>query len=126
MRVFVVDDHPIYRRGVVQSLIALDDVEAVSEAASVAEATGNPELAQAHNNYGIALASTGRLGDGLREFEIAVRLKPDEIPARYNLANAYLSTHRYREAIAQFEAVLRLDPGYAAARRNLELAKSRL
>src|SRR5690349_6714983 len=47
MRVFVVDDHPIYRRGVVQSLIALDDVEAVSEAASVAEAAVNPELAQA-------------------------------------------------------------------------------
>ena len=38
MRVFVVDDHPIYRRGVVQSLIALDDVETVAEAASVAEA----------------------------------------------------------------------------------------
>jgi DNA-binding NarL/FixJ family response regulator len=58
MRVFVVDDHPIYRRGVVQSLIALDDVEAVAEAASVAEATGNPELAEAD----VALVDTSLSG----------------------------------------------------------------
>jgi DNA-binding NarL/FixJ family response regulator len=44
LKVFVVDDHPIYRSGLVQSLIGLEDVEAIAEAASVAEADEHPDL----------------------------------------------------------------------------------
>ena len=44
LKVFVVDDHPIYRSGLVQSLIGLEDVEAIAEAASVAEADVHPDL----------------------------------------------------------------------------------
>jgi len=72
MRVFVVDDHPIYRRGVVQSLIALDDVEAIAEAASVQEATGNPELAEVD----VALVDTSLTGGR----ELIRRLHDLQIP----------------------------------------------
>jgi two-component system, NarL family, nitrate/nitrite response regulator NarL len=47
LKVFVVDDHPIYRSGLVQSLIGLEDVEAIAEAASIAEANEHPDLAGA-------------------------------------------------------------------------------
>jgi DNA-binding NarL/FixJ family response regulator len=58
--------------GVVQSLIALDDVEAISEAASVAEATGHPDLAR----MDVALVDTSLPGGR----ELIRRLHEQHIP----------------------------------------------
>lgn len=46
-KVVVVDSHTIYRRGLVACLAALDEITVVSECAGVAEARGDPALADA-------------------------------------------------------------------------------
>jgi len=83
----------------------------------------DPDLTDAHNNLGSALANLGRMREAAAEFEAAVRLAPRDTMARYNLGNAYLLEKRFPEAAAQYEAVLRLDPSHPKARQHLEMAR---
>lgn len=53
--------------------------------------TWNPESAQAHNNLGIALASTGRMEEAVEQFNHALTIDPEFDDARRNLA---LAQHR--------------------------------
>ena len=50
--------------------------------------TWNPDSAEAHNNLGIALASTGRMDEALTEFKQALAIDPEFGDARRNLAMA--------------------------------------
>ena len=45
----------------------------------------SPDLAQAHNNLGLALARTGDVDGAVREMREAVRLAPDRQDFRFNL-----------------------------------------
>ena len=85
---------------------------------TVAKNPGNP---WAHNNLGDAwLGEPGRTEDAVREFETALRLKPDLPEAHNNLGRAWaVMPGRLDDAIAQFQAALRLNPNLAQAHNNL-------
>ena len=110
-----------------------------------------PELADIHNQLGLAYCRLERFEEGITEYRKALQLKEAK-PAtakdagmakiRANLANAltitanHLSesaptipeeaTHRYDEAIRQYEESLELDPRQPAIHRNLGMLLAQL
>jgi tetratricopeptide (TPR) repeat protein len=89
----------------------------------VLEVTENNHLA--HVNLGIALAGKGRPDEAIRQFQEAIRLKPDGVKAYYNLGTALLKKGQIDEAIRQFQETIRLKPDYAQAHNSLGIALAR-
>ena len=110
-----------------------------------------PELADIHNQLGLAYCRLERFEEGIAEYRKALQLKEAK-PAtarsagvakiRANLANALTitanhfsesappvpeeATRRYGEAIRQYEAALELDPQQPAIHRNLGMLLAQL
>lgn len=76
----------------------------------------NPEIS---NNYGIALASQGRLDEAVAAYRRALSTRPDYPEAHYNLGNALSSQGKLSEATASFRRAISLNAGYAEAHCNL-------
>ncbi len=74
-----------------------------------------------HSNFGAWLAGQGRMEDAIRQYNEALRIKPDDGDARYNLANMLVRQAKYPEAIAQYREVLKAAPDNIMARNNLAL-----
>ncbi|HET6514349.1 MAG TPA: tetratricopeptide repeat protein [Thermodesulfovibrionales bacterium] len=49
----------------------------------------NPYYEEAYTNWGVACAAKGQVDDATRQYQIALRLKPDDATARDNLEPAY-------------------------------------
>lgn len=79
----------------------------------------SPLAALPHNNLGVLYSDRKRWNDAEREFEIAVRLKPDYLKAYYNLGVTYEQNHRREDAIRTFQKTLTLQPDFVQARFNL-------
>jgi Flp pilus assembly protein TadD len=60
-----------------------------------------PDNADAHYNFGIALAQTGKLQNAAREFRATVDLRPSDVEARFNLGIALARLGPRDEAIVQ-------------------------
>jgi Flp pilus assembly protein TadD len=60
----------------------------VAEAEGRAYVTARPNDAEAHNLLGVALASQGKLGEAVPQFETAIKLDPKAERPRLNLARA--------------------------------------
>jgi hypothetical protein len=71
-----------------------------------------PQNPRAHCNLGFALRETARGDEAIREYQEALRWRPDDLEAHYNLANALLSG-RPAEAIGHYEATIRLTASTA-------------
>jgi Flp pilus assembly protein TadD len=82
----------------------------------------NPACWMAHNNLGLVFLKQGQTDEALREFQAALRLKPDDALAHNNLGLALLNQGQTDEAIRQFQEAIRLKPDYAPAHYNLGLA----
>lgn len=73
------------------------------------------QLADAHNNRGIALAQMGRLQDALDSYRRAIDLKPAHADALANQGVVLGQLGRFPEAIACFDEALAHHPGHALA-----------
>ncbi|MBI4585038.1 MAG: VCBS repeat-containing protein [Planctomycetes bacterium] len=85
------------------------------------------EWAMHHNNLGVALLEgslelRGHAGEAAREFEEALRLKPDYRLARLNLGIAWNAAGEHPRAVNALEEFLRDEPDNLSARFTLGLA----
>ena len=62
-----------------------------------------PGHAQAHNDWGSALRSLGRIDAAVAQFERATKLKPDFADAHYNLGTVLLEQSRLADALASLQ-----------------------
>ena len=73
---------------------------------------GNP---MTHLLQGAYLAQKGHYAEAVQSYSIAVRLKPDDAEAHYNLGVVLGEKDQADEAIGQFKEAVRLRPDYAEA-----------
>jgi Flp pilus assembly protein TadD len=66
------------------------------------------DYADAHNNFGVALASANRLSEAVAQFREALRINPNDAGIHHNLGRALHDLGRTEEASAEFreEALL--------------------
>jgi tetratricopeptide (TPR) repeat protein len=81
----------------------------------------NPNVAEAHNNRGAALAGLEKLADAEAAYRRAIALKPDYAEAFNNLGNALCEIGRLNEAEGALRSAIRLNPHWARCRTNLGL-----
>ena len=84
-----------------------------------AAATLQPDLAEAHNNLGLALLNQGQVAEALLCFERAIELRPDLVDARNNLGLACSAQGEPDRALASFEHAVQIDPDHFGALTNL-------
>ncbi|MDQ5935092.1 MAG: Matrixin family metalloprotease [Cyanobacteriota bacterium erpe_2018_sw_21hr_WHONDRS-SW48-000092_B_bin.40] len=71
-----------------------------------------PQMAEIHNNLGLALAKLGRNGEALQELEAAKQLKPELAATWLTLGGLYQSQGQVNEAIATYSEFLQRFPGH--------------
>jgi Flp pilus assembly protein TadD len=67
----------------------------------------------------------GNYGEGQAHLREALRLKPNDANAHYNLGRSLAAQGRLDESISSFLQAVRIDPGHAEAYFNLGLALER-
>jgi tetratricopeptide (TPR) repeat protein len=86
----------------------------------------NPSSWLAHSNLGMMYSSQGRLEEAFQEYQISLKLKPDNnMQAHNNLGNVYSRQGRLEEAIQEYLTALKIWPNYTEAHYNLANAYSR-
>ena len=76
----------------------------------------------AHDNLGTALDRSGQIDEAMKQYEEAIRLKPDYALAHYNLGTALAKQGQIDGAITQYREAIRLRPNYANVHYNLGLS----
>ncbi|MCG8608760.1 tetratricopeptide repeat protein [bacterium] len=71
-----------------------------------------------YRERGLVYQANGQLDDAIREFEIALRIKPDSEGHNY-VGNLLRKQGRFEEAARQYEAAIGLNPTYYVACNNL-------
>ena len=81
-----------------------------------------PRNQRAHNNLGLALATSGQFDEAEIQFQAAVDLKPDYADAYSNLGAMLVRNGRVDGAMAAYRKALEYQPDSEAAHRNLGMA----
>ena len=71
----------------------------------------HPDLAYAHNNWGIALARQGRWDEAIPHYRDALKIAPESVEAHLNLALALTRTGKIEEAADHLRVARRLREG---------------
>ena len=79
-----------------------------------------------HNNLGVALCNTGKLEEGIREFQEALKLNPQDPAAAFNLALAYEKNKSWKESTEAYEAFLRIEKNRNGWRERAEKILTKL
>jgi tetratricopeptide (TPR) repeat protein len=86
----------------------------------------SPNKRRAHENYGQALSTVGRLEEALREFNTVIALKDDgSVPMRdlyREIGVVYFRMNRMADAISAWQTGLRHAPNDASLLNNLSIA----
>jgi tetratricopeptide (TPR) repeat protein len=86
----------------------------------------SPNKRRAHENYGQALSTVGRLEEALREFNTVLALKDDgSVPPRdlyREIGVVYFRMNRMNDAISAWQTGLRHAPNDASLLNNLSIA----
>jgi protein O-GlcNAc transferase len=104
-----------------QCYLALGDAES-ARGILEGETRAYPDLAEAHNLLGVALAMQARYEEARSSFAAAVAGNPRLVDARSNLGSALLKLERNEEAIACLLGAIELQSGYAPDHDNLGVA----
>ena len=80
-----------------------------------------PELAEAHNNLGIALTKLGRQDEAIDHYYRATRIKPDYAQAYHNLAVMLNICGKNEQAIKTCLKSIRINPNFVDAYYSLGL-----
>jgi tetratricopeptide (TPR) repeat protein len=103
------------------------DLEAVYEE-EVTRRTGEklpsqPEMTEFEawelNNKGVSLHNLGLHDEAIRAYQEALRIRPDDSMAHYNLGLALYSERNFDGAVEQYREAIRIRPEYAEAHNNL-------
>lgn len=109
----------------VRALIAAGDKEKALAVAREA-AVLYPSVATAIVTLGEALLASGHLATAIGEFQRALRLDPDFVPARYLLGCTWLEAGEADKAAEAFDAMSDEDvPGLVARRAEIEAMRAR-
>ncbi|HKA32775.1 MAG TPA: tetratricopeptide repeat protein [Candidatus Binatia bacterium] len=108
-------------RGWIVMEVKRDYPAAVTDYSRVVEL--RPELAEAHNNLGVARKKSGDLEKAAASFRRAIELRPDYSEARSNLGWVYADQKKWREARAEFEQALKANPSDEGALYGLSQAQ---
>jgi tetratricopeptide (TPR) repeat protein len=81
----------------------------------------NPDSAEAHHDFGLALAAQNKTTEALAEYELAVRSDPDLEAAQFDLAEALSHADKPADAAAHYGAAERLNPNRAETHSGLGL-----
>ena len=71
------------------------------------------------NIIGVCLKSIGKLNDAIKNFDIALKLKPDFFEVNYNLGLTQYQLGNALSAVENYKKVLKHKPDYAEAHANL-------
>ena len=75
---------------------------------------------------GLAYERQGRSEEAIREFQAALRIRPNDAVAHCDLGMVYAQLGRMDEAISEFQAALRIYPNYADAHCGLGVVYGQL
>ncbi|HBI22910.1 MAG TPA: hypothetical protein DDX84_01565 [Nitrospiraceae bacterium] len=81
----------------------------------------NPTTGMAHNNLGNVYEKQGRLDEAIKEYLIALKIKPDDAEIHNNLGVVYYEQSRVDDAIKEYLTALKIKPDYGDAHYNLAL-----
>jgi tetratricopeptide (TPR) repeat protein len=111
-------------RGWIELEVKRDYAAAAADYAKVVAL--KPDLAEAHNNLGVAYKKAGELDKAAATFRRAIELRPNYSEARSNLGWVYAEEKKWGEARDQFEQALKSNPndegalyGLAEAQREM-------
>ena len=76
-------------------------------------ATVYPNQPRVHNNYGAVLQTAGSQDEAIRQFDLALQVRPDFADAYCNRGSSLGRLHRYADALADQTHALELDPSDA-------------
>jgi len=108
-------------RGWIELEVKRDYAGATADYAKVVEL--KPDLAEAHNNLGVAYKKAGDLDKAAASFKRAVELKPGYSEARSNLGWVHAEKKNWAEARAEFEQALKANPNDEGALYGLSQAQ---
>ncbi len=110
----------------VTSFLRLPALIWFSVASLAAQAAGEPEdRAFRYNNRGMAYLEQYEFRPAAEEFEKALKIKPDFVPALVNSGIAYYYLTDYPKAAEQFLQVTKIDPGQPHANFMLGVLRSK-
>jgi tetratricopeptide (TPR) repeat protein len=95
---------------------------ALQEALALHNVEKNPADFESHYNLAAMLQAKEKLEPAIREYEVAVRLRPEDAVANNALGAALVSAGHPEQGIGYLQAALKARPDYFDAHYNLALA----
>ena len=105
----------------IQSVIALFSNGQIEEALNAVESLIDdfPNEPLLFNISGACYQAIGKLNESVKNFEIAVTLKPDYAEAHYNLGVALKGLFQFDAAVKSYRNAITINPHYSMAHNNL-------
>jgi protein O-mannosyl-transferase len=79
----------------------------------------SPLKGRVHNSLGVAYLEKKLFDEAIKEFQLAIKLEPDDYFARNNLGAAYLKISKFDDSIRELSVALHLEPNRPTMLTNL-------
>ena len=115
------NNQPTLTQEQINSVMALYSSGKLSEAIAEIKALNElyPNVPLLFNILGACYQAQGLLGDSIKMFETAVKIKPDYAEAHFNLGVVLKAEGQLENAIESYKKAIYLVPNYPAAHNNL-------